>query len=75
MAINTILDNNGSQIHGQINANGQVWLVNPNGVLFGENAQVNVGGLVAASLSLADSANAQFRSSGDQRFGAKLSVT
>ncbi|EPJ43890.1 MAG: hypothetical protein OFPII_38240 [Osedax symbiont Rs1] len=52
IAINTILDNQGSKIHGQINANGQVWLVNPNGILFGEHAQVNVGGIVASSLAL-----------------------
>jgi len=36
---------------GHLNANGQVWLINPNGVLFGEHAQVNVGGLVASTLA------------------------
>ena len=49
-AVNRILDTNGSQIMGNINANGQVYLINPNGILFGQNAQVNVGALVASTL-------------------------
>ncbi len=41
IAVNRILDSNGSQILGHLNANGQVYLINPNGVLFGAGAQVN----------------------------------
>ena len=37
-------------------ANGQVFILNPNGVLFGAGAQVNVGSLVASTLRL-DNAN------------------
>ena len=47
LAVNRINSATGSEILGHLNANGQVWLINPNGVLFGEHAQVNVGGLVA----------------------------
>ncbi len=74
IAINNILDNQGSQIHGQINANGQVWLVNPNGILFGEHAQVNVGGLVASSLSLAsmDANSASFAKNSNSQSSAKV---
>jgi len=54
IAVNRILDTNGSQILGRLNANGQVWLVNPNGLLFGRDAQVNVGGLVASTLDVSD---------------------
>ncbi|HMP01703.1 MAG TPA: YDG domain-containing protein, partial [Gemmatales bacterium] len=43
-----------SQIMGQLSATGTVMLVNPNGVLFGPNAQVNVGSLVATSSDIAD---------------------
>lgn len=50
LAVNRIYDVNGSEILGRLNANGQVWLINPNGILFGHGAQVNVGGLVAATL-------------------------
>ncbi|MGC1172475.1 YDG domain-containing protein [Polaromonas sp.] len=54
IAVNRILDTNGSQILGQLNANGQVYLINPNGILFGAGAQVNVGGLVASMLDIKD---------------------
>lgn len=56
IAVNRILGNKASDIYGHLNANGQVWLINPNGVLFGEGAQVNVGGLVASTLDTADDA-------------------
>lgn len=55
IAVNRILGNTASEIDGHLNANGQVWLINPNGVLFGQNAQVNVGGIVASTLDLDDS--------------------
>ena len=54
IAVNRILSTNGSEILGQINANGQVYLINPNGILFGQGAQVNVGGLVASTLNISD---------------------
>ena len=47
IAVNRILGNNGSQILGHLNANGQVFLINPNGIVFGKGAEINVGGLVA----------------------------
>ena len=43
-----------SRIEGQLSANGQVFLVNPSGVLFGSGARVNVGGLVASTLNIRD---------------------
>ena len=52
IALNRILGNNGSTIQGQINANGQVILVNPNGVYFTSTASINVGGLIASSLDM-----------------------
>ena len=57
IAVNRIFDTNGSQILGHLNANGQVWLINPNGVLFGQGAQVNVGGLVASTLEVGNNSN------------------
>ena len=54
VAINRISDVAGSTIHGRIQANGQVWLLNPNGILFGKDAQINVGGLLASTLSTFD---------------------
>ncbi|HEX3845549.1 MAG TPA: filamentous hemagglutinin N-terminal domain-containing protein, partial [Steroidobacteraceae bacterium] len=66
LAINRINSATGSEILGHIAANGQVWLINPNGVLFGAGAQVDVGGLVASTLDAADhpGASAQFSGTG-----------
>lgn len=47
--LNRVLDTNPSQIFGKINAMGQVFLTNPNGVYFGKTAVVDVGGLVATT--------------------------
>lgn len=52
IALNRVVGTEGSKVMGQLNANGRVFLVNPNGVLFGNNAQVNVGGLVASTQDL-----------------------
>ncbi|OZB73242.1 MAG: hypothetical protein B7X33_00250, partial [Lysobacterales bacterium 13-68-4] len=52
VALNRILDQNPSQIFGRINSNGQVFLINTHGIIFGTSAQVNVGGLVASTLDL-----------------------
>ncbi|MEX2352602.1 MAG: filamentous hemagglutinin N-terminal domain-containing protein, partial [Gammaproteobacteria bacterium] len=51
-ALNHIHDQNPSQIHGSLRANGQVLLVNPNGVFFSPTARVNVGSLIASGLDL-----------------------
>ncbi len=67
IAVNRILGNSASEIYGHLNANGQVWLINPNGVLFGQGAQVNVGGIVASTLDL-DSGTP---GSGSVRFAGK----
>jgi filamentous hemagglutinin family protein len=55
IALNRVTSQSATQILGTLNANGQVFILNPNGVLFGKSAQVNVGGLLATTLSLSDS--------------------
>lgn len=52
-ALNRIHQTDPSRIFGALNANGRVFLLNRNGVLFGENSRVNVGGLLATSLDIA----------------------
>ncbi|NTV01346.1 MAG: filamentous hemagglutinin N-terminal domain-containing protein [Chlorobiaceae bacterium] len=54
-ALNRITDQNPSQILGSLSANGQLFLINPSGIIFGKTAQVNVGSLVASSLNMLDS--------------------
>ncbi|MDN3546264.1 MBG domain-containing protein [Kinneretia asaccharophila] len=52
VAINRVLGTEVSTIQGTLKANGQVFLLNPNGIWFTPSAQVNVGSLVASTLSL-----------------------
>jgi filamentous hemagglutinin family protein len=52
--LNRVIGNERSVIDGAINANGQVFIVNSAGVLFGKGAQVNVGGLVASTLDISN---------------------
>jgi filamentous hemagglutinin family protein len=52
--LNRVLGNDPSGIFGTLTANGRVFLVNPNGMLFAPGASVNVGGLVASTLAIND---------------------
>jgi filamentous hemagglutinin family protein len=54
VALNRVIGPDASSILGSLSANGKVFLVNPNGILFGKGAQVNVGGLVASTLDISD---------------------
>ena len=52
--LNRVVGTEQSVIDGALKANGQVFLLNANGVLFGKGARVDVGGLVASTLNLSD---------------------
>ena len=52
VALNRIFDANPSSIFGTLSANGQIYLINANGFLFGPGANVNVAGLIASSLNI-----------------------
>ncbi|MHB1567514.1 MAG: two-partner secretion domain-containing protein [Acidiferrobacter sp.] len=51
LAVNNILSTTPSLIDGHITANGQVWLINPEGLIFGKTASVNTAGFVASTLT------------------------
>jgi len=67
VALNRVTGSDPSKIQGVLNANGQVFLVNPNGITFTQNAQVNVGGLVASTLDITteDFLNGDYTFEGD----------
>uniref|UniRef100_UPI0009329CE8 GLUG motif-containing protein n=1 Tax=Arcobacter sp. LA11 TaxID=1898176 RepID=UPI0009329CE8 len=48
------IGNEKSVINGALNANGQVWILNSNGVLFGKNASINTSGILATTAQLSD---------------------
>lgn len=52
--LNRVTGNDPSAILGSLSSNGRVWLLNPNGVLFGADARVDVAGLVVSTLNLND---------------------
>ena len=54
IAFNKITDPTGSptQILGNIKADGQVYIINPNGIIFGGSSQVNARGLTVSSLPI-----------------------
>lgn len=54
VALNRVLGPDPSIILGNLNANGNVFLLNPNGVLFGKQSSVSVGGLVASTMNITD---------------------
>lgn len=53
--LNRITGQDPSRILGALQSNGRVFLINPNGILFGRDSQVNVAGLVASSLAISNS--------------------
>jgi filamentous hemagglutinin family protein len=53
--LNRVVGQDPSAILGALQSNGRVFLVNPNGILFGAGAQVDVAGMVASTLNLSDS--------------------
>lgn len=52
--LNRIIGQNPTQILGTLQSNGRVFLINPNGILFGKGAQVDVNGLTVSSLGMSD---------------------
>jgi len=54
ITLNRVTGTERSDIQGSLSASGQVFILNPNGVLFGKGAQVNVGGIVASTLRMSN---------------------
>lgn len=52
--LNRVTGGDVSRILGELSSNGRVFLINPNGILFGAGSRVDVHGLIASTLDLAD---------------------
>ncbi|MDO8262573.1 MAG: GLUG motif-containing protein [Gallionella sp.] len=52
--LNRVVSNNPSSILGTLQSNGRVFLINPNGIVFGQGSTVDVAGLVASTLNLSN---------------------
>ena len=52
--LNRIAGQDPTKILGALQSNGKVFLINPNGILFGAGARVDVNGLVASTLNLSN---------------------
>jgi filamentous hemagglutinin family protein len=59
VALNRIHTLDPSVINGRLTANGQVYLINRNGILFGNHAQVDVNTLIASTLDIDDTVFAE----------------
>ena len=56
VVLNRIFQADPSRIAGALQSNGRIYLLNQNGIIFAEGAQVNVGGLLASSLDFSPAA-------------------
>jgi filamentous hemagglutinin family protein len=52
--LSRVVGNNPSQIFGLLNANGQVVLINPNGITFGADGSINASAFTASTLDMHD---------------------
>ena len=54
--LNRVVGDDPSLIYGALRSNGSMWLINPRGIVFGASSRVDVGGLVASTLSVSGDA-------------------
>ena len=52
--LNRVVGQDPSQILGTLQSNGRVYLINPNGIIFGQGAVIDVAGLIASTLNIKD---------------------
>jgi filamentous hemagglutinin family protein len=54
VTLNRVTSDDASKIFGSLTSNGQIFLLNPRGIVFGVGSRINAAGLVASTLTLSD---------------------
>jgi filamentous hemagglutinin family protein len=54
ITVNRVTGSSASSIYGDLLANGRIWLINANGILFGRGSEINVGALIATTSDITD---------------------
>jgi filamentous hemagglutinin family protein len=73
ISLNRVTGGNASRIYGQLSGNGKIYLINPQGIVFGQGSHVDVGGLLATT---GDIDNGAFMAGTPMRFdGAAGAIT
>ena len=54
ISLNRVVGSDPSIIYGQLSANGRVWVINPNGLLVGKGAKIDVGSFLGSTLNITD---------------------
>lgn len=70
--LNRVTGGNPSAIYGAMNSNGNVYLLNQNGILIGNGASINVGGFTATTL---DISNNNFMRGGELHFSGNSTAS
>src|SRR6266852_972946 len=70
--LNRVVGGNLSQIYGTLQGNGQVYVINPNGILIGPQGQVNTRGFLASTLEVR---NADFMAGADLKLSGNSTAS
>jgi len=70
--LNRVVGNNMSQIYGTLQSNGQLYLINPNGIVVGASGVVNTAGFIASTLNFSDT---QFNQQGNLNLGGSSTAS
>jgi filamentous hemagglutinin family protein len=68
ISLNRVTGTDPTVIAGQLSANGRVWVINPNGLLVGNGARIDVGSFLGSTLNIGDNdfMNGSYRFSADR---------
>ena len=72
--LNLVRGTSQSEINGALTGGGTIYLINPNGILFGATAQVNVGNLVASTRAISEDGADKFAASGTNPLASSASA-